>query len=100
MIFRVYSGKITQPSNQLNPLPLSSSVAVPQQRRDLNIPRPIQIAYELEQDFKARYKTDYYSQDGQIRSPRYVADRHGNHFITLKVKSIREIYFHLICSFF
>jgi len=45
----------------------------------------IAIVFELEEFFRARYKSDYFGQNGKSRKPRYVADRHGNHFITLKV---------------
>jgi hypothetical protein len=45
----------------------------------------INIVYDLEEFFRARYKSDYFAQNGKSRKPRYVADRHGNHYITLKV---------------
>ncbi|CAF3787478.1 unnamed protein product [Adineta steineri] len=64
---------------------LSQSVGVGQTQ---NIPKPsqkISIPYDLEESFRPRYKSDYFAQNGKNRKPRYVADRIGNHFVTIKV---------------
>jgi hypothetical protein len=45
----------------------------------------IEIIGGFEESYKPRYKSDYFAQNGKIRSPRYVADAKGNHYITMKV---------------
>jgi hypothetical protein len=66
-------------------IPLSQSVGVgPLQNLSKRSPKII-VVYPLEELFRPRYKSDYYTQNGKVRRPRYVADRVGNHFITLKV---------------
>ncbi|CAF1360790.1 unnamed protein product [Adineta steineri] len=45
----------------------------------------IRIVYDLEDTHRSRYKSDYFSQNGTVYKPRYVADQKGNHFITLEV---------------
>ncbi len=80
------------PSNTKR-IQLSQSVGVGQ---PLTIKKPshqISIVNELEEFFRPRYKSDYFAQSGKRRRPRYVADRLGNHFITLKVISISYKYF-------
>ncbi|CAF4408999.1 unnamed protein product, partial [Adineta steineri] len=67
---------------------LSQSVGVGQTQ---NIPKPSQklsIVHDLEESFRPRYKSDYFAQNGKNRKPRYVADRIGNHFVTIKVREI------------
>jgi len=61
---------------------LSSSVGV-----GVKPSHNIEIVYELEEKYRPRYKSDYFAQNGTTRKPRYVTDRQGNHYITLKVKS-------------
>lgn len=46
----------------------------------------LQIVYPLEEYYRQRYKSDCFAQNGTVRSPRYVCDRNGNHFITLTVR--------------
>jgi hypothetical protein len=58
-------------------------VGVPQ--RSLKSSHKIEIVNELEEKYRPRYKSDYFAQNGTQRKPRYVADRHGNHYITVKV---------------
>jgi hypothetical protein len=67
------------------PLKLSQSVGVGVPQRITNAAQIISILYLLEEAYRARYKSDYFTQGGKTRKPRYVADRIGNHFITLKV---------------
>ena len=67
---------------------LSQSVGVGQPHQFGKPSHRIQIMYELEESFRPRYKSDYFAQNGKKRRPRYVADRHDNHFITLKVIEI------------
>ncbi|CAF4844484.1 unnamed protein product [Rotaria sp. Silwood1] len=66
-------------------IPLSESVGVTISKQPQSPLCPIEIAHDLELSYKPRYKSDYFSQDGTIRKPRYVADRIGNHFVTIKV---------------
>ncbi|UJR34769.1 hypothetical protein I4U23_027548 [Adineta vaga] len=47
----------------------------------------LEIVNDLEEIYRPRYKSDYFSQNGRIRKPRYVADRVGNHYVTLKMTS-------------
>lgn len=67
------------------PVPLSESVAVGAPSNINNANQKISIVNALEESFRPRYKSDYFSQNGNSRKPRYVADRQGNHFITLRV---------------
>ncbi|UJR25783.1 hypothetical protein I4U23_007136 [Adineta vaga] len=59
---------------------LSQSVAVTDSTRN-----QLQLHFPLETTYRARYKSDYFPQNGNVRRPRYVADDHGNHFVTLKI---------------
>ena len=61
-------------------------VGLPQ--KTLKPSNKVRIVYELEEFFRPRYKSDYFAQNGKSRKPRYVADRNGNHYITLKVLKI------------
>jgi len=63
-------------------IPLSNSVAVINSKS-----KQLQLLYPLEDTYRARYKSDYFPQNGQVRKPRYVADTVGNHFVTLKMPS-------------
>jgi len=56
---------------------------MPKKKKDSS--NRVEIVNGLETNYKPRYKSDYLSQDGTIRSPRYVADELGNHFVLLKV---------------
>ncbi|CAF4015669.1 unnamed protein product [Rotaria sordida] len=76
------------------PIELSSSVGVGQPQISIKPSHQIQIVFPLEEFFRARYKkeffrarykSDYFTHDGKSRKPRYVADRVGNHFITLQI---------------
>lgn len=50
----------------------------------------LRLVYPLESFYRARYKSDYFPQNGIVRKPRYIADSAGNHFITLQVKIMIE----------
>jgi hypothetical protein len=67
---------------------LSQSVGVGLPQRALKHLHKIEIVYPLEMTYRPRYKSDYFAQSGKSRKPRYVADRTGNHFITLRVREI------------
>ncbi len=69
------------------PILLSSSVGVGAPQRLAKPSRKIEILSDLEEKYRPRYKSDYFAQSGKNRKPRYVTDRQGNHYITLKVKS-------------
>ncbi|UJR25781.1 hypothetical protein I4U23_007134 [Adineta vaga] len=45
----------------------------------------IAIVHDLEECFRARYKSDYFAQNGRKRKPRYIMDALGNHFVTVQV---------------
>lgn len=62
-------------------IPLSECVAITESK-----PGKLQLVYPLEDTYRARYKSDYFPQNGSARRPRYIADSQSNHFITLKVK--------------
>ena len=62
---------------------LSDSVAVGQPIRSAH---RIELVYPLEKTYRPRYKSDYFAQNGLKRKPRYVADQHQNHYVTLKVR--------------
>jgi len=62
-------------------IPLSECVAITESKQ-----RKLQLVYPLEDTYRARYKSDYFPQNGSARRPRYIADSQSNHFITLKVK--------------
>lgn len=68
-----------------NPIALSQSVGVGLPQNSMKASHKVYILYPLETFFRPRYKSDYFAQNGKSRKPRYVADRTGNHFITLKV---------------
>lgn len=70
---------------QKAPVPLSDSVAVGVPPNLFKQSHSIQVKFELEESFRPRYKSDYFGMNGKTRKPRYVADRKGNHFITLNV---------------
>ncbi|CAF3598541.1 unnamed protein product [Adineta steineri] len=84
-LFKQSTFQNTEAQSETNPIPLSQSiqVAVPKKPKDpLHI---IRIVYDLEDTHRSRYKSDYFSQNGTVYKPRYVADQKGNHFITLEV---------------
>lgn len=62
------------------PISLSQSVAV-----TMPTPNQLHLVHPLEDTYRARYKSDYFPQNGTVRRPRYVADNAGNHYITLQV---------------
>ncbi|CAM2720274.1 unnamed protein product [Rotaria socialis] len=47
--------------------------------------KTLQLVYPLENTYRARYKSDYFPQNGTVRRPRYIADNRCNHFITLRL---------------
>lgn len=61
---------------------LSKSVAV-----TVPTPNQLKIIYQLEDTYRARYKSDYFPQSGSFRRPRYVADKEGHHYITIQMPS-------------
>jgi len=66
------------------PISLSNSVAITNNSK----PGQLQLVYPLEGTYRARYKSDYFPQNGSVRRPRYIADNATNHFITLQVKNL------------
>jgi hypothetical protein len=46
----------------------------------------LQLLHPLEATYHARYKSDYFSQNGHSRRPRYIADNAGHHDITIRVR--------------
>jgi hypothetical protein len=64
---------------------LSQSVGVGLPQRAIKPSPTIIIVHPLEESFRPRYKSDYFAQNGKSRKPRYVADRVGNHFVTLRL---------------
>lgn len=74
-------------SNKI-PIELSSSVGVGIPQRLSKPIHKIDIMHDLEEQYRPRYKSDYFAQNGRTRKPRYVTDRQGNHYVSLKVKSI------------
>jgi hypothetical protein len=67
---------------------LSQSVGVGLPQKTTKSCRMISIVHQLEEFYRPRYKSDYFTQCGKTRKPRYVADRIGNHFVSLKVIQI------------
>ena len=45
----------------------------------------LQIVNDLEETYRPRYKCEYVSPTRQTRVSRYVTDRLGNHYVSLKV---------------
>jgi hypothetical protein len=78
-IFERYicSNLATKPS-----ISLSNSVAVTRPK-----PGKLQLIFPLEDTYRARYKSDYFPQNGMVRRPRYITDSEANHFITLQVQN-------------
>lgn len=66
-------------------IPLSTSVAIGTPQRTLYGSHKIEVMYELEKTYRPRYKSDYFALSGHTRKPRYVTDRHNNHYISLRV---------------
>ncbi|CAF0946196.1 unnamed protein product [Rotaria sp. Silwood1] len=66
-------------------IPLSLSVDVGVPKLLLNLCPKIELVHELEETFRPRYKSDYFAQNGTTRKPRYVTDRRGNHYVSLRV---------------
>jgi hypothetical protein len=78
-------GNDKKSQSSTNPIELSQSVGVGLPQKIMKASHKVHIMYPLELFFRPRYKSDYFAQNGKSRKPRYVADRHGNHFITLQV---------------
>jgi hypothetical protein len=79
----VEKGKKLHPNTKQ--IELSPSVGVGLPQKTIKPSHKIYIVHPLEEFFRPRYKSDYFAQNGKSRKPRYVADRAGTHFITLKV---------------
>jgi NAD-dependent DNA ligase len=86
MVFHVRLDGNKQAKSKSNNISLSQSVGVTIPKKVKNASHSIEIVHDLERTYKPRYKSDYFSQDGMVRKPRYVADQNENHFVTLKVK--------------
>ncbi|CAF1264457.1 unnamed protein product [Adineta steineri] len=84
-LFKQSTFQNTDAQSETNPIPLSQSiqVAVPKKPKDSS--HKIRIVYDLEETHRPRYKSDYFSQNGTVYKPRYVADENGNHFVTVEV---------------
>jgi hypothetical protein len=76
-------------SSKSNHILLSQSVGVTMPKKTKDSSHQIEIVNDLEPYYKPRYKSDYFSQDGKIRKPRYVADQLGNHYVPIKVISFK-----------
>lgn len=76
----------TEKANKV-PIFLSTSVGIGESQAFFGPAPKIEIAYDLEETYRPRYKSDYFAQNGRNRKPRYVTDRLGNHYVTLKVIS-------------
>ena len=72
-------GAIEKREAKKKPIPLSESVAL------TTSPYYIELIGPLEASYRARYKSDYFANNGIVRKPRYVADHNGHHYIPLKV---------------
>ncbi len=79
-----------EPSSQSGYVILSESVGVTLPKKFGNTSGPIQIVHDLEVNYKPRYKSDYFSQHGNIRPPRYVADRLNNHYVSIRVIELQQ----------
>ncbi len=79
-----------QSSLQSNHVILSQSVGVTLPKKFESTSRSIEVVNELELEYKARYKSDYFSQDGKNRPPRYVADQLNNHFVSIRVREFKQ----------
>ncbi|CAF0936314.1 unnamed protein product [Adineta ricciae] len=77
--------KAKKKSDSKKSIALSSSVGVGFSQRLPITSSKIEIVHDLEKKYRPRYKSDYFGQNGKNRKPRYVADRIGNHFISIKV---------------
>ncbi|CAF1612074.1 unnamed protein product [Adineta ricciae] len=67
------------------PVPLSASVTTEVSHKPKDFTPKVRIVYPLEEDYKARYKSDYNSLNGKNRFPRYVTDALGNHYVSLEI---------------
>jgi hypothetical protein len=83
--FSLHSDNDAPMLSNIKHVPLSQSVDVTMPKKPKDSSTGIKIVYDLEPIHKPRYKSDCFSQNGNIRKPRYVADRFGNHFVTLEV---------------
>jgi hypothetical protein len=92
--FYIYLGEKTQVVLKSSHVPLSRSVGVTMPKKLQDPSHQIEIVHDLEPNYKPRYKSDYFSQDGTVRQPRYVADTLGNHVVQIKV--ILSIHYFLL----
>ncbi|UJR23129.1 hypothetical protein I4U23_026149 [Adineta vaga] len=77
-ISRPFSEKLSNSS-----IPLSSHVHITDSSS-----KKLQLVNLIEETYRARYKSDYFPQNGTVRYPRYIADRKHNHYITLQLPSV------------
>ncbi|CAF0973543.1 unnamed protein product [Adineta steineri] len=84
-LFKQSTFQNTQVQSETNPLLLSQSIRVAVPKKPKDPLHEIRIVNGLKKAYKARYKSDCFSQNGTVRKPRYVADENGNHFVTLEV---------------
>ncbi|CAF1348553.1 unnamed protein product [Adineta steineri] len=84
-LFKQSTFQNTQVQSKANPIPLSQSIRVAVPKKPKDPLHEIRIVNGLKKAYKARYKSDYFSQNGTVRDPRYLADQKGNHFVTLEV---------------
>jgi hypothetical protein len=87
LFYNIHVEKNRKAKSSKKSILLSSSVGVGVPQRPLKSTHTIEIVNELEEKYRPRYKSDYFAQNGTTRKPRYVTDRHDNHYVTLKVKS-------------
>ncbi|CAF1586909.1 unnamed protein product [Adineta ricciae] len=79
-----------RPTVDQEPLPsrpvlLSKSVTTEALHKPKDFTPKLRIVHPLEEDYKARYKSDYNPQNGKNRFPRYVTDALGNHYVLLEI---------------
>ncbi|CAF2035181.1 unnamed protein product [Rotaria magnacalcarata] len=84
-IFDCNTGTMKEQESNTKQIDISPSVGVRQTQISIKSSPKIQICYPLEQYYRPRYKSDYFTHDGKIRRPRYITDACGNHFVTLQV---------------
>ncbi|CAF1348498.1 unnamed protein product [Adineta steineri] len=84
-LFKQSTFQNTEAQSETNSIPLSQSIQVAVPKNPKDPLHKIRIVNGLKKAYKARYKSDYFSQNGTVRDPRYVADQKGNHFVTLEV---------------
>ncbi|UJR25782.1 hypothetical protein I4U23_007135 [Adineta vaga] len=80
-----------QVASQSTGVPLSNSVKTKTVTQSKTSSCEIQVVNKLEPTYKPRYKSDYFSSNGNVHPPRYVSDEYENHFVTLKVAPSAKI---------